>query len=39
MAVVDNRREPQKHILEKNGTRKFCDEVLRISQEFPKKYS
>ena len=35
--AVHNRREPQRHLLEKNGTCKFCklcDEVLKISQEF-----
>jgi len=37
--AVHKRREPQRHLLVKNGTRKFCDEALRISQEFPEKYS
>ena len=40
--AVHKRREPQRHLLEKNGTHKFCkicDEVLKISQEFPEKYS
>jgi len=34
-----HRREPQRHLLKKNETCKFCDEVLRISQEFPEKFS
>ena len=37
--MIDNRRESQRHLLEKNGTWKFCDEVVRISQEFPEKCS
>ena len=37
--AVHNRKEPQRHLLEKNGTGKFCDEVLRISQEFLEKNS
>jgi len=36
---MHNKREPQRHLLEKNRTWKFCDEVLRISQDFPEKYS
>ena len=36
--AVHNRKEPQRHLLEKNWTWKFCDEVLRISLEFPEKY-
>ena len=32
--AVQNRREPLRHLLEKKGTWKFYDEVLRISQEF-----
>jgi len=36
---VHNRREPQGHLSEKNGTWKFCYEVLRNSLEFPEKYS
>jgi len=35
--AVHKRREPQRHLLEKNGTWKLYDEVLRISQEFPEK--
>ena len=37
--AVHNRRESQRHLLEKNGTWQFCDEVVRISHEFPEKYS
>ena len=37
--AMHKRREPQRHLLVKNGTWKFCREVLRISQEFPEKYS
>ena len=40
--AVHNRSEPQRHLLEKNGTCKFCkicDEVLKISHECPEKYS
>ena len=33
--AVHNRRKPQRHLLEKNGTYKF----FKISQEFPEKYS
>jgi len=36
---MHNRREPQRHLLEKNGTWKFCDEIQKIFQEFPEKYS
>ena len=39
VSAVQNRREPLRHLLEKKGTWKFYDEVLRISQEFPEKYS
>ena len=37
--AVHNRREPQRLLLEKNGTWKLSEEILRISQEFPEKYS
>ena len=33
--AVHNRKKPQRHLLEKNGTCKF----FKISQEFPEKYS
>ena len=33
--AVHNRKNPQRHLLEKNGTCKF----FQISQEFPEKYS
>ena len=39
VSAVHTRREPQKHLLEKNGTWKFCDKVQKISQKFPEKYS
>jgi len=40
--TVRNKREPHRNLFEENGTYKFCkicDEVLKISQEFPEKYS
>ena len=39
VSSVHNIREPQRHLLEKNGTLKFCDEALTISEESREEYS